>query len=60
MTEPFTFTLTPAVDSVLTLTPALDAVFTLQPAASHRTLAEWIAAQAVLYFDANYPNGGLT
>ena len=59
MTEPFTFTLTPVVDSLLTLTPAVDAVFTLQPAASYRTVAEWIAAQAVLFFDANYP-GGLT
>ena len=59
MTEPFTFTLTPAIDSMLTLTPVSNAVFTLQPAASYRTLAEWIAAQAVLYFDANYP-GGLT
>lgn len=60
MTEPFTFTLTPTIDSVLTLTPSVDAVFTLQPAASYRTLAEWIAAQAVLYFDAEYPSGGLT
>lgn len=57
MSEPFIFTLVPASQATLTLTSASQATLTLRPAASHRNLAEWIADQAVLFFDSQYPNG---
>lgn len=57
MSEPFTFTLTTPSEATLTLTEGVNATFTLNPAASHATLAEWIAAEAVLYLDAAYPTG---